>query len=64
MKQIDGFDNMSGKNHAFLNMSTPEADNNLSEQLIDDTSDLPTSLIITNIDNQVFNTSDLRVSLI
>jgi hypothetical protein len=60
MKQIDGFNNMSGKNHGLFNMSSPEADNDLSEQLIDDTSDLPTSLILTNIDIQVFNTTDLR----
>jgi len=63
MKQTDGFNQMSETDHSLLNMDSSEADNNLSEDLIDDTSDLPTSLIITNIDNRVFTTTDLRVSV-
>jgi hypothetical protein len=51
MKQIDGKEEI-----------LTETENSLSEQFDDigDTSDLPTSLIITNIDNRVFSASDIR----
>ena len=54
MKQIDG------KEEIII-----DSENSLSEQFNDsigDTSDLPTSLIITNIDSRAFTASDIRVS--
>lgn len=56
MKQTDGTEELIA-----------DTNGSLSEQFNDsigDTTDLPTSLIITNIDSRVFAESDLRVCLL
>ena len=64
MKQIDGIINMTSDQQAqreILNQGNEDDEQQLNELEDSEVSDLPNSLIVTNVDSRVFSICDLKV---